>query len=224
MDDRHTGEGPDGGARTARWRRWLPVAAVVAVAAVLAVALDLDVFSPLGSLGSAASADGGAGAEEASGGSGGTSVPEPSETLAPLSAGGVTVQVPDNWVEVDVAGVKGASPTSAGDVARVTADTAETSAMGGVPSVSSADDMEALARTVSSAQGGSADADVAVEQGSDGLWRATLPLREGDMRGTELLLADGGKAYVVEGVWSPDAPAAVVDAVKAAVASAAVGS
>ena len=221
MDDRHIGEGPDGGAATPRWRRWLPVAAVVAVAAVLAVAFDLDVFSPLGSLGDAASADGGSGAAEASDGG---SIPEPSKTLTSLSAGGVTVQVPDNWVEVDVAGVKGASPTSGGDVARVTADTADTSAMSSVPSVSSADDMEALARTVSSAQGGSADADFAVERGADGLWRATLPLREGDMQGTELLLADGGTAHVVEGIWSPDAPAAVVDAVKAAVASAAAGS
>ena len=150
-------------------------------------------------------------------------MPDPSGTLTSLSAGGVTVRVPDNWAEVDIAGVKGASPTSDGSVARVTADTAEASAMGPVPSVSSADDMEALARTVSSAEGGSADADVAVERGADGLWRATLPVREDGMEGTELLLADGGKVHVVEGAWSPDAPAAVVAAVKAAVASVTVG-
>ena len=202
MDDRHIGEGRDGGAPAARWRRWLPVAAVVAVAAVLAVAFGLDVFSPLGSPGGSASADGGSGSAGASDGASGGSVPDPSRTLTSLSAGGVTVRVPDNWAEVDIAGVKGASPTSDGSVARVTADTAEASAMGPVPSVSSADDMEALARTVSSAEGGSADADVAVERGADGLWRATLPVREDGMEGTELLLADGGVAAVKAAVAS----------------------
>ncbi len=124
MDDRHIGEGRDGGAPAARWRRWLPVAAVVAVAAVLAVAFGLDVFSPLGSPGGSASADGGSGSAGASDGASGGSVPDPSRTLTSLSAGGVTVRVPDNWAEVDIAGVKGASPTSDGGAARVTGDTA----------------------------------------------------------------------------------------------------
>ncbi|MEY8436957.1 hypothetical protein AAK967_04330 [Atopobiaceae bacterium 24-176] len=212
MNKRHESGSARGG-RAEGWRKAGPVVAVAIVAALIAVACNINVFAPLAMLG-----DEGAQPAPASD----DAVPEPSQSLVPMTVSGVSVEVPDNWVEVEVAGLHGASPTAAGAHARVTVDASQTSAMSGVSSVSSADDMEALARTVSAAQGGSANVDVSPVQGKDGLWRATLEAKEGSLGGTELLIGDGQTVYVVEGLWSPDASPAVVAAVRAAVASATV--
>lgn len=216
MDKRRGGGSPQAGDGPGRWRKAGPVVAVAIVAALIAVACNINVFAPLSMLG----ADGGQSASEAPAPDG--APPEPSKTLVAMTVSGVSVEVPDNWVEVEVAGVHGASPTASGTTARVSVDASQASAMSEAASVASADDMEALARTVSAAQGGSADVDVSPVQGKDGLWRATLPVKEAGFEGEELLIGDGQTVYVVCGLWSPDASSGVVDAVKAAVASAAV--
>lgn len=156
-------------------------------------------------------------------------VPEPSSTLHAFHAAGLVAEVPDNWVEVDVAGVTAAAPEGDGSAGYLSLDSQSASDMAGTPAIDSAKAMEGFARTMASAQDdGDARANIAVQPMGEGRWSATIPVSMdvdgARLTGKQLLIGGGDTVHVATAVHVDGASQQLVNAFDAALASVEVAS
>lgn len=191
-------------------RRQLGFWVVVAVAAVLAVVLGLDLFAMPGDLvraagGSDQAQAGDVSADGQAADQNGGDAAEDQEGV--FSAQGVTLQRPRDWTEVSSGSVAGLQAPKGVGYIQVTEQNASTMTMGG--SVDGSQAMEGFVATMIQSEGLDVDAaSVKIVQGPDGFWRATLPFSQvvdgTACKGSQLLAADGERAYVVTALC-PDA-------------------
>lgn len=157
------------------------------------------------------------------------SVPDPSSTLRAFHAAGLVAEVPDNWVEVEVAGVSAVAPEGDGSAGYLSLDSQSASDMSGTPSIDSAEAMEGFARTMAAAQeDGDARTDISVQSAGEGRWSATIPVTMdvdgAKLTGKQLLIGGGSTVHVATAVHADGASQQLTDAFDAALASVEVAS